>query len=216
VGYEYDPHNKLRHTTYWFETDKRAEWPLSENAKEEEPERDGEPFDYQAVARKFYMDVEGDGSLAPQEIIMKVTEQPYLLRFCLFLTFKKKGLTELQTKLANLILGLKTQPELDALANTDQTTQVNGHLAASAPPATWSQAGSGPWDQSSSPPVNGAVSGATWSNSPGVGAGGWNSSPTPGVWESTSPNPANAASAWGTGSAGGWTSPQQQSAGWNV
>lgn len=21
VGYEYDPHNKLRHTTYWFETD---------------------------------------------------------------------------------------------------------------------------------------------------------------------------------------------------
>ena len=21
VGYEYDPHNKLRHTTYWFEKD---------------------------------------------------------------------------------------------------------------------------------------------------------------------------------------------------
>lgn len=21
VGYEYDPHNKLRHTTYWYETD---------------------------------------------------------------------------------------------------------------------------------------------------------------------------------------------------
>ena len=72
VAFEYDPHNKLRHTTHWFETDVRKEWPLSENAKEEDPPRDDEPFDFEAKPSKFYMEVEGDGSLGPQEIIMKV------------------------------------------------------------------------------------------------------------------------------------------------
>ncbi|KAG9123842.1 45 kDa subunit of RNA polymerase II, partial [Ceratobasidium sp. 392] len=61
VGFEYDPHNKLRHTTYWYEVDSRAEWPLSENAREEEPPRDDEPFDYMAKPEKFYFDVETDG-----------------------------------------------------------------------------------------------------------------------------------------------------------
>lgn len=34
VGFEYDPHNKLRHTDLWFEvgTDPVDEWPLSKNA----------------------------------------------------------------------------------------------------------------------------------------------------------------------------------------
>jgi len=62
----------MRHTTHWFETDERAEWPLSENAKEEDPPRDGQPFDFNAKPSKFYMEVEADGSLAPQEIMMKV------------------------------------------------------------------------------------------------------------------------------------------------
>ena len=72
VSFEYDPYNKLRHTTYWYETDIRAEWPLSDNAQEEEPPRDDEPFDFNAKPNKFYFEVETDGSLAPQEVVMKV------------------------------------------------------------------------------------------------------------------------------------------------
>jgi DNA-directed RNA polymerase II subunit RPB3 len=73
VAFEYDPHNKLRHTTHWFEQDERAEWPLSANAKEETPPREDEPFDFNAKPRKFYLEVESDQSLGPQEIVMKVT-----------------------------------------------------------------------------------------------------------------------------------------------
>ena len=72
VSFEYDPHNKLRHTSYWYETDPKAEWPLSENAKEEEPPREDEPFDYMAKPNKFYMEIETDGSLGPQEVVMRV------------------------------------------------------------------------------------------------------------------------------------------------
>jgi hypothetical protein len=74
VSFEYDPYNKLRHTTYWYESDIRAEWPLSDNAQEEEPPRDDEPFDFNAKPNKFYFEVETDGSLAPQEVVMKVTK----------------------------------------------------------------------------------------------------------------------------------------------
>lgn len=72
VSFEYDPHNRLRHTTYWYETDIKKEWPLSANAAEEEAPRDDEPFDYNAKPQKFYFEVETDGSLGPQEVVMKV------------------------------------------------------------------------------------------------------------------------------------------------
>ena len=72
VSFEYDPHNKLRHTSYWFEADERAEWPLSDNAKEEEPPRENEPFDYGAIAKRFYFEVETVGSVSPQEVVLKV------------------------------------------------------------------------------------------------------------------------------------------------
>ena len=72
VAFEYDPHNKLRHTSYWFEEDPKNEWPLSENAKEEEPPREDEPFDFNAKPEKFYFDVETVGSLSPQEVVLRV------------------------------------------------------------------------------------------------------------------------------------------------
>ncbi len=72
LAFEYDPHNKLRHTTYWYEYDARAEWPLSENAKEEDPPLDEEPYDYNAKPGKFYLEVETDGSLGAQEVVHKV------------------------------------------------------------------------------------------------------------------------------------------------
>jgi hypothetical protein len=62
----------LRHTTYWYEKKIKDEWPLSANAAEEEAPRDDEPFDYNAKPQKFYFEVETDGSLRPQEVVMKV------------------------------------------------------------------------------------------------------------------------------------------------
>ncbi|KAF8798708.1 insert subdomain of RNA polymerase alpha subunit [Phlegmacium glaucopus] len=151
VSFEYDPHNKLRHTTYWYETDIRAEWPLSDNAQEEEPLRDDEPFDFNAKPNKFYFEVETDGSLGPQEVVMK-------------------GLAELQTKLANLILGLKTQPELDQLAH--DSTRAHGPL-----PDAWRHPGG---------------DGGAW-NSAGGGGGGSGSA----GWGNTSPSRAGGNAGWG-------------------
>lgn len=178
VSFEYDPYNKLRHTKYWFETDERGEWPTGDNAKEEEPPRDDEPFDFNAKPNKFYFEVETDGSLGPQEVVMK-------------------GLAELQTKLANLILGLKTQPEVDLLTTDAQT---NSH------PAEVGWAGTG--------------GGGSWANAGGSG-GGWGgaaTSPARGAatstWGGSSPN--GASNAWGRGAATGWASPSQQANGWTV
>ena len=72
VSFEYDPHNRLRHTTYWYEIDIKKEWPLSTNAAEEEAPREDEPFDCHAKPQKFYFEVETDGSLGPQEVVMRV------------------------------------------------------------------------------------------------------------------------------------------------
>lgn len=72
MAFEYDPHNKLRHTTYWYEGDPKAEWPLSENAKEEEPPREDEPFDFNSKPEKFYFEVETVGSLSPKEVVLRV------------------------------------------------------------------------------------------------------------------------------------------------
>ncbi|KAF5385817.1 hypothetical protein D9615_002570 [Tricholomella constricta] len=183
VSFEYDPYNKLRHTTHWFESDERGEWPLSTNAQEEEALRDNESFDFNAQPRQFYFEVETDGSLGPQEVVMK-------------------GLAELQTKLANLILGLKSQPELDMLTGAEP--QGNGHAAPDAWGAGggggggggWGAGGGGGWGASS--PARGGGPTSAWSTSPATSGGG-------------------ATSAWGGGAAAaGWGSPDQQANGWNV
>ncbi|KAK4175636.1 DNA-directed RNA polymerase II subunit RPB3 [Triangularia setosa] len=78
IGFEYDPHNKLRHLDLWYETDAKTEWPPSEYAKWEEPPVEGEPFDFDAVPNHFYYNVETAGNLPPDGIVaegIKVIQQ---------------------------------------------------------------------------------------------------------------------------------------------
>ncbi|TBU47282.1 RBP11-like subunits of RNA polymerase [Dichomitus squalens] len=210
VAFEYDPHNKLRHTSYWYEYDARAEWPLSENAKEEDPPRDDVPFDYNAKPTKFYMEVETDGSLGAQEVV-------------------HKGLQELQTKLANLILGLKPEPpENDAfqsgagagggaLGGQPNGAHDSSQLGGWGMPPPMASGGSA-W---SPPRAAGGAAGGAWGSSPartgGGGGGGWGS-PAAAPWGAPAGGSAASGSSggWGSPAAQGWGSPAQQTNGWNV
>ncbi|KAI9220904.1 DNA-directed RNA polymerase [Blastocladiella britannica] len=69
VGFEYDPHNKLRHTKLWYEENAAAEWPLSANAHREDPPKEGELFDYTAVPSRYYMSIDPVGSLSADSIM---------------------------------------------------------------------------------------------------------------------------------------------------
>ncbi|GJJ07441.1 hypothetical protein Clacol_001643 [Clathrus columnatus] len=135
VAFEYDPHNKLRHTSHWFEQDERAEWPLSENAIEEDAPREDEPFDFLAKPERFYMTVETVGSLKPRDVIFK-------------------GFEELQTKLANLIHGLKSTTEIE----------TNGRMTGHVVPIAQTGWGQGPTT------MNGTGGGGGWES---PGAAGW-------------------------------------------
>ncbi|KAJ1646858.1 RNA polymerase II subunit 3 [Coemansia asiatica] len=73
VGFEYDPHNNLRHLNYWFEKSVNDEWPLSKNAEEEVENDPDAPFDYKAEPTVFYFNVETVGSMSPQEVVMMGT-----------------------------------------------------------------------------------------------------------------------------------------------
>ena len=78
VGFEYDPHNKLRHLDYWYEEDPKKEWPETKNAVEENPPQPDEPFNYDAAPNKFYFDLEAIGSLEPDAVVqqgIKVMQQ---------------------------------------------------------------------------------------------------------------------------------------------
>ncbi len=70
VAFEYDPHNKLRHTKYWIEQSVEKEWPKSIYADQEEAPLPDEPYDPKAVPDKFYFNVESVGSLEPKEIVL--------------------------------------------------------------------------------------------------------------------------------------------------
>ncbi|KAK0354824.1 RNA polymerase II subunit 3 [Friedmanniomyces endolithicus] len=83
IGFEYDPHNKLRHTQLWHEgNDARAEWPESKNAGWEKPlpapedhvmggggVAGGVPFDYEAEPSQFYVSLEGTGVMPPDAVL---------------------------------------------------------------------------------------------------------------------------------------------------
>ncbi|KAJ3296255.1 45 kDa subunit of RNA polymerase II [Rhizoclosmatium sp. JEL0117] len=71
IAFEYDPHNKLRHTTYWVETDAKKEWPLGPNGAEEAEPNPDEPFDYNAKPERFYFNVESTGVMDAREIVEK-------------------------------------------------------------------------------------------------------------------------------------------------
>ncbi|KAI9206644.1 DNA-directed RNA polymerase [Polychytrium aggregatum] len=70
VAFEYDPHNRLRHTTYWVEDDVKKEWPLSEWGKTQDEPADDEPFDYLAKPDTFYFGIEGTGAIEPKDAVV--------------------------------------------------------------------------------------------------------------------------------------------------
>ena len=88
IGFEYDPHNKLRHTQLWYEADVKEEWPDSKNVDWEEPSQEGERFQYEAEPNQFFINLEGTGVMPPDAIL-------------------HNGIRTLQEKLANVIKGLR-------------------------------------------------------------------------------------------------------------
>ncbi|KAF7186332.1 DNA-directed RNA polymerase II subunit RPB3 [Pseudocercospora fuligena] len=102
IGFEYDPWNKLRHTTLWYETDAKAEWPEpAKNGEWEEPPQEGEPFNYEAEPNQFYIELEGTGVMPPDQIL-------------------HSGIRVLQNKFASII------KELDAGADDGQQNGFGG------------------------------------------------------------------------------------------
>lgn len=71
VSFEYDPDNKLRHTTYWAEGDNPSqEWPRSKNADKSDMNLPpNAPIDFRNIPDKVFMTVESDGSMPPEEIV---------------------------------------------------------------------------------------------------------------------------------------------------
>ncbi|EEH23065.2 hypothetical protein PABG_05276 [Paracoccidioides brasiliensis Pb03] len=71
VGFEYDPHNNLKHVDYWYEEDPAKEWPISPNAEWETAAQPDMPFDYDVQPSTFYIDVESIGNLEPDAIVQQ-------------------------------------------------------------------------------------------------------------------------------------------------
>ena len=90
IGFEYDPHNLLRHTQLWFEHDAKAEWPPTKNAdwRPYEGFQTNERFDYNAEPTEFFVNIEGTGVMPPDQIL-------------------HAGIRVLQQKLATVIRELK-------------------------------------------------------------------------------------------------------------
>lgn len=98
IGFEYDPHNNLRHTQLWYEYSAKDEWPLTENADWEEAPQEGQRFDYTAEPKQFFINLEGTGVMAPETVM-------------------HQGIRTLQHKLANVIQGLTNPGGESAMAD---------------------------------------------------------------------------------------------------
>ncbi|KAJ5643369.1 RNA polymerase II subunit 3 [Penicillium longicatenatum] len=107
VGFEYDPHNNMRHVDYWYEQDPIKEWPISENAAWEPAANPDQPFDYDAEPNTFYMDVESIGNLEPDMII-------------------QQGIICLQRKLATTVSVLQGESEDGHVGGHDDTDMMGG------------------------------------------------------------------------------------------
>lgn len=103
VSFEYDPHNKLRHTKYWIEQDVESEWPKSIYADEEDAPLPDEPFDPKAEPNKFYFIVESSGSLPAQEIVL--TGMKILQSKLAFLKHELNSLHEQETNEMDYAMG---------------------------------------------------------------------------------------------------------------
>ncbi|KAL9622329.1 MAG: hypothetical protein Q9160_003340 [Pyrenula sp. 1 TL-2023] len=103
VGFEYDPKNQLRHTTYWYEDNPETEWPIDEgNAAWETADTGGEQaFDADAKPESFFFDVEGVGTLEPDQIV-------------------QQGIKQLQNKLAEILHVLAGAGEQDGEDGQDE------------------------------------------------------------------------------------------------
>jgi DNA-directed RNA polymerase II subunit RPB3 len=120
-------------------------------------------------------------------------------------------LAELQTKLANLILGLKTQPELDQLVHDADSARAHAPVT-----DTWGPPPGEPgWVSTTSPSRadGGSSAGGGWGTSPSRAA----SSPVRGGAWGVSPNTNGAETAgWGGQTSTGWQSPTPKTnTGWN-
>jgi DNA-directed RNA polymerase II subunit RPB3 len=69
-AFEYDPHNRLRHSRLWHEDNVKIEWPRSANADEEPEPAENEPFDPKAVPEHFYFNVESTGAMDAKDIVI--------------------------------------------------------------------------------------------------------------------------------------------------
>ncbi|WVO14649.1 hypothetical protein L204_102286 [Cryptococcus depauperatus] len=109
VAFEYDPYNKLKHTTHWFETDERGEWPLSSNALYETPPDPLLPFDYNAVPSTYYFTAESVGSIPVRSVV-------------------EQGLDILAEGLAGVILGVQKETGADQDDEQDEAGIVEPNL----------------------------------------------------------------------------------------
>ena len=99
IAFEYDPTNKLKHLDYWYEESAKDEWPVGANRDwdGDQPE-ENEPFNYDAVPQRFFLNVETVGSIDPDTCV-------------------QQGIKVLQQKLALII---------QELQGDEQTNGVNG------------------------------------------------------------------------------------------
>lgn len=70
IAYEYDPHNKLRHSSYWFEVDEKAEWPPMKSAVHEAEPGPDEKFDFNAKPHTYYLEAEGTGAIPVNDVVV--------------------------------------------------------------------------------------------------------------------------------------------------
>ncbi|KAI5450492.1 RNA polymerase II subunit 3 [Naganishia albida] len=72
VAYEYDPHNKLRHSSYWFEVDEKGEWPPMKSANFEQEDVPGSTAKYDVLAKPhtYYLEAEGTGAIPVNDVVV--------------------------------------------------------------------------------------------------------------------------------------------------